>query len=354
MINRFRLPFVFIAAVSLLMGLWSGLNRLGWDLNLPKVGMHHGAIMVGGFLGTLISLEKILPLKRKALFLIPFLSGISLVFFIAHLSLVSWFCLLAASVGLSLVFSYYFFREKSLIYLLMLGGGISWFTGNFMLISEQLYPLAFPWWLAFALFVITSERLELMKFLPVNTRIKNVLVVLLMFYVLGILLSFHGTGSFISGAALVGISIWLMRYDLIGISIKKTGLTKFVAVALLCGYVSMLLTGMFVFALDNQPMAYDAVVHVFFLGFVFSMIFAHGPVILPGVLGVSIKPYHEILYLWLALLHLSWLIRIMADLYLNFEIRQYSGWITTIAIVGYFVTIAVLTNTSLRHHAKVL
>lgn len=354
MLNRFRLPFLFIAAASLITGLWSGLQRLGWDLNLPQAGMHHGAIMVGGFIGTLISLEKIIPLKRKVLFLIPFLSGISLLFFFANLPLVSWFCLLAASISLSLIFCYYLLREKGIIYLLMLGGGISWLTGNVILINEKLYPLAFPWWLAFALFVITAERLELMKFLPVSIRPKTALVVLLMLYVLGILLSFHGTGSFISGAALVGIAIWLMRYDLIGISIKKSGLTKFVAVALLCGYVSVLLTGIFVVSLDNQPMAYDAVVHVFFLGFVLSMVFAHGPIILPGVLGVSVKPYHRVLYLWLALLHSSWLIRVTADLYLNFEVRRYSGWITAIAIIGYFATMATLTTTSVRRHAKVL
>lgn len=354
MINRFRLPFLFIAACSLITGLWSGLSRLGWDLNLPQSGMHHGAIMVGGFLGTLISLEKILPLKRKILFLIPSLSGISLIFFIAGFPLVAWLCLLAASLGLSLVFACYLRREKSIIYLLMLSGGICWLIGNFVLLSERLYPLAFPWWLGFALFVITSERLELMKFLPVSDRTKNMLIALLLLYVLGVLLSFHGTGSLISGAALVGISVWLMRFDLIGISIRKSGLTKFVAIALLCGYVSMLFTGIFVFALDNQPMAYDAVVHMFFLGFVSSMIFAHGPIILPGVLGVSIKPYHRILYLWLTLLHLSWLIRATADLYLHFEIRQYSGWITAMAIIGYFATIATLTATSLRRHAKVL
>lgn len=354
MVKQFRLPFLALAALSLLLGLWSGLSRLGCDLKLLYPSMHHGAIMVGGFLGTLISLEKILPLKRKVLFLIPLLSGISSFFFIAGLPVVSWLFLCAASAGLTAVFFNYFLREKSIVYLLMLAGGICWFIGNFMLLSQKMYPLAFPWWLGFALFVITSERLELMKFLPVSTRVKKVLLILLAIYVIGVALSFHGVGSFISGTALIGIAVWLMRYDLIGISIKKNGLTKFVAVSLLCGYIAMLLAGVLVLALDNQAMAYDAVVHLFFLGFVFSMIFAHGPIILPGVLGISVKPYHKLLYVWLMMLHASWLMRISADLYLNFEIRKYSGYVTAIAIIGYFATIATLTAISLRRHAKVL
>lgn len=354
MISRFRLSFLFLAALSLIVGLWSGLSRIGWDFNLLRVSMHHGSIMVGGFLGTLISLEKILPLKKKILFAIPALSACSVILFLAELPLVAWGCLLVASAGLSAVFMHYFLQERNLTYLLMLGGGICWFIGNVVLLSNRFYPLAFPWWLGFALFVITSERMELMKFLPVTTRTKNILVALLALYVAGVVMSFHGTGSFVSGAALAAISGWLMRFDLVGISIRKIGLTRFVAIALLCGYISMLLTGVLVISLDNQPMAYDAIVHVFFLGFVFSMIFAHGPVILPGVLGISAKPYHKILYLWLILLHASWLVRIYADIYFQLGLRKYSGIITAIAIVGYFATIATLTAKSLYRHAKVL
>ena len=81
MINRIRLPFLFLAAASLIFGLWTGLNRIGWNLHMSGASMHHGAIMVGGFLGTLISLEKIIPLKRKFLFAVPTMSGASLLSF---------------------------------------------------------------------------------------------------------------------------------------------------------------------------------------------------------------------------------------------------------------------------------
>ena len=90
---------------------------------------------------------------------------------------------------------------------------------------------------------------------------------------------------------------------------------------------------------SNEWLAYDAIVHTFFIGFVFSMIFAHGPIILPGVLGSSIKPFHKILYVWLFLLHSSWLLRIFSDAFVNLPLRRMSGAISAIAILAYLITL---------------
>lgn len=163
------------------------------------------------------------------------------------------------------------------------------------------------------------------------------------------LVSFHGGGDWVSGMALIAISIWLMQHDIIGISIKKSGLPKFIATALLSGYISMLLTGVFLIVFTNQVLAYDAILHTFFLGFVFSMIFAHGPVILPGVLGIAVKPYHNVLYLWLFLLHASWITRIAADVLLHFDLRKMSGLLSAVCILGYFATLATLVVKQHRH-----
>ena len=55
-----RLPFILISILALLAGIWSGLIRLGWawpSIN-PALPMDHGPLMVAGFLGTLIALER--------------------------------------------------------------------------------------------------------------------------------------------------------------------------------------------------------------------------------------------------------------------------------------------------------
>jgi hypothetical protein len=343
MIKKERLPIVFFALLCLLCGIWSGLNKIGWSLPVTLITAHHGAIMVGGFLGTLIALEKIIPLKKKSLYIIPILNATSVAFFFSGQPKVSVYVLVISSVALSFVFLYYFRTQRTIIYVLMLLGSLAWLTGNLLLLTKYFYPLAFPWWAAFALFIIAAERLELMKFLPVSKSEKIIFISFLFTFLMGVLFSFHGFGNIICGLALIGISLWLMKNDVIGINLKKKNLPKFVAVSLLAGYVSLLLSGIFFIALSDQWLTYDAIVHSFFLGFVFSMIFAHGPMILPGVMGISASPYNHRLYYWLGLLQISWLMRVFADVSVELELRKISGLLSATAILGYFITMAVFT-----------
>ena len=59
---------------------------------------------------------------------------------------------------------------------------------------------------------------------------------------------------------------------------------------------------------------YDAMLHTVFVGFVFAMIFAHAPIILPAILGRTTSPYQPALYVPLLLLHASLLLRVVGDL----------------------------------------
>lgn len=337
----------------MLIGVLAGLTRIGWNLPLATVVPTHGAIMVGGFLGTLISLEKIIPLKNKFLFAIPVLSGLSVVSFLLGLAQTGYVLLIVASTGLCIVFLIYLITNPGLIYAMMLCGAGCWLTGNLLLWNTNFYPITLPWWMAFILCIICSERIELMKFLPVTQNNKNFLALFLLIFVAACTQSFHGTGSILSGTALGVICIWLLKFDLIGVSIKKKGLTRFVAVALLTGYFALLLTSLFLLLFNLQPLYYDIIVHLFFIGFVFSMIFAHGPIILPGVLGTSVKPYSRMLYLWLILLHISLAMRVIANIMLLMEIRKISGMLTGVAILGYFATVAYLVISQSRQHGKV-
>jgi hypothetical protein len=349
MIKKNRLPILAMAMICLLSGLWSGLSRIGWDVAALPIAAHHGAIMVGGFLGTLISLEKIIPLRKTILLGIPLVNAASLVFFFTGHVKLGICTLVISSAAMSLVFLYYLWSQRSVVYVLMMLGSLCWLTGNILLLTKQFYPLAFPWWLAFALFIIAAERLELMRFLPVTSADKKIFVGILITFVVGAVLSFHSFGNVICGIALAGASIWLLRNDLIGITIRKQNLQKYVALSLMTGYLALLLCGVFLLVLSDQWLNYDIVVHSFFIGFVFSMIFAHGPMILPGVLGIPGAPFHRILYIWLVLLHVSWLLRILADTLIEMEVRKLSGLLSAAAIVGYFITMAVLTIKSRRH-----
>lgn len=302
--------------------------------------VNHGAVMVGGFLGTLVTLEKVIPLKKKALLIFPVMSGLSILPFINGMFLTGTGLLLAASVGLAIVYLIYVSRQAALYLYIMLGGALCWLVGNALLLHSRFFPAAFPWWMGFLLLTITGERLELSKFLPVSSRIRAFLLAFLLLVVAGLIIPFHRYGSYVAGVGMIGAAVWLMRFDMVGISLRKSGLTRFIGYALMCGYCALMLEGVFLLALPDVPFAYDIIVHTFFLGFVFSMIFAHGPIILPGVLGLAVKPYHPFFYVPLVLLEASVLVRIVAGMnLLPYEARTTSAWMTATAMLLYFVTL---------------
>src|SRR5699024_11895909 len=107
-----------------------------------------------------------------------------------------------------------------------------------------------------------------------------------------------------------GWGLWLLRFDVVRRTIRTTGLTRYIAMSLISGYIWLVVTGALwvVFGrlkpTTEHPAAYDAMLHAVFLGFVISMIFAHAPIIVPAVLGRAF-PYHPMLYVPLVLSHAS-------------------------------------------------
>ena len=63
--QRGRLPLIALGVLSLLGALGGGLVRLGWPLpTTPGLVAFHGPLMVAGFLGTVIGLERAVALGR--------------------------------------------------------------------------------------------------------------------------------------------------------------------------------------------------------------------------------------------------------------------------------------------------
>lgn len=335
-----RALFAAFAFINLVLGVLAGFGRLGLSFPLSYAVVNHGAVMVGGFLGTLISLEKVIPLKKKGLLIIPAISGLSILPLINGMFCTGVSMLLAASIGLVFTYIIYVSRQRALYLYIMLAGAVCWLVGNGLLLHSRFFPSAFPWWMAFLLLTIVGERLELAKFLPVGSRTKAILLVFLFLFVTGLIIPFHHYGTYVAGIGLMGVAVWLMRFDMVGVSLRKKDLTRFIGYALMCGYCALMLEGVFLLTLPDVPFAYDIIVHTFFLGFVFAMIFAHGPIILPGVLGLAARPYHRFFYVPLVLLVTSVLLRIVAGLnLLPYEARTTSAWMTAAAMVLYFVTL---------------
>ena len=83
-------------------------------------------------------------------------------------------------------------------------------------------------------------------------------------------------------------------------------------------------------------MLYDAYLHSIFLGFVFSMLFAHAPIIFPAVLGYPVV-FHPGFYVFLVTLQVSLLARVSADLMGNWQLRLWAGVLNGIALLLFIV-----------------
>jgi hypothetical protein len=142
-------------------------------------------------------------------------------------------------------------------------------------------------------------------------------------------------GVRVAGAGLSALALWLLRYDLVWQSLRQPGLPRFMARCLIAGYIWLAVGGVFwIVAADSFAAGplYDAMLHAVFLGFVFSMIFVHAPVIFPAITGIGL-PYQNIFYLHAGLLHLSLLLRVGGDLAAFAWGQKWGGALNALSII---------------------
>jgi hypothetical protein len=108
---------------------------------------------------------------------------------------------------------------------------------------------------------------------------------------------------------------------------------------LLAAYFWLIICGLLMIIEFNSLYTYDAMLHAFFLGFTFSMIFAHAPIIFPGVAGLAIRPFHGSLFTWAVLLQVTLAMRVTADLLMESDIRKLSGMLTAAVILFFFINL---------------
>ncbi|SMD45977.1 hypothetical protein SAMN00777080_4650 [Aquiflexum balticum DSM 16537] len=339
----FKPIYIFpLVLLGLLTGILGGWTRLGYsEWNISGAASNHGTLMVGGFLGTLISLERAMVMKNKFWLLFPLISGLS----IPVLLWLGWptvgvALLFIASLGLMAIMYLQTIKHPVLYQFIMSVGAASWLLGNFMLLNTGLVAAAVPWWMGFLLLTIVGERLELSKFLPTPKWAKKGLALILGFFILGIWLPFHGSGSFLMGLSVLLVSVWLLYFDMAKIASKKSGQFKYIGIGLRVGYLWLFLNGVILVFSIHHPLYYDLFLHTFFLGFTFSMIWAHAPIILPMVLNIKEKPYHPILWFGWSIFQLSLVGRIASSILKAPDLRSVFGFINGWSIMTMFALMA--------------
>lgn len=341
----YRLPLLMLAFVALSMGIGAGLVRLGWAFPLPSptlVAMH-GPLMVSGFFGTVIALERAVALARRWAYLGPLAAGLGAVALVAGTpAWVGQGLLVAGSAVLAAASIAIFLRQRALFTLTLAAGAGFWLTGNLLWLGGMPVQAVVPSWAGFLIVTIAGERLELSRFLRPSRGATRTFAVILAALAGGIAMSvaYPQAGSLALGAALVALALWLARQDIARRTVRDKGLTRFIAVCLLAGYAWLALGGAVILAaggLGPGSRSYDAALHALMLGFVFSMVFGHAPVIIPAVARVAV-PYHPTFYVPLALLHLSLAVRVAGDATDRYVWRSTGGLLDAIALLAFLAS----------------
>jgi hypothetical protein len=340
-----RVPLLLLAAVAMLAGLWGGVIRIGWQL--PPIALmlpsQHGPLMISGFLGTLISLERAAALSmhqhgRRLYYLVPLLAGLGALTMLTTLPPVAPRLLsTAAALGLVLIFVVITRLQPTADHIVMGLGALLWLVGNALWLAGQPVFKVVPWWAGFLILTIAGERLELGRVLLHKQNVRRLFLVVVGLFLAALLLSLFtfDAGLRLAGFSLVGLSFWLLRYDIARRTIRQKGLTRYMAACLMLGYVWLLISGLLWLLYGGQYVAgpvYDALLHTLFVGFIFSMIFGHAPIILPALLGVQM-PYSPLFYLHLTLLHLTLILRVVGDLLWWLPGRRWGGMLNGVVIL---------------------
>jgi len=345
----FILPLVML---SLLTGIFSGWFRIGWNLPLSLPSGEHGALMVGSFLGTLICIERSVSFPNKIALLVPLVNSLSIIFFLLGMPKTAYIFLILGGAGLTGIYYMVYFKHKGMHLLIMMAGAMCYLIGSVVLFNTSFYPSAVMWWIAFLFLTITGERLELSRFILLkNTNKKQaVLIILISLFIISIILPFHSSaGSVLAAVSMIGSALWLFKFDMAKHSLKKPGVSFYSGLLLITGYVWLVFTGLFFAFGAYFGSFYDSSLHAFFLGFVFMMIFAHAPVILPAVLKLKISPFGRSLYLWYGLLNVTLVFRVMMFIPELAPYKQWAGMFNGIAIIGFFINMIALARLGKRN-----
>lgn len=354
------MPLLVPGALALLAGLWTGLARLGWSL--PPLAVPaglHGPLMIGGFLGTVIGLERAVALaaltRRRWAYAVPALCGLGGLALLLGAPRVGQVLIGLGSAGLAVVFAVVVRIRPDRAHFVMGLGALAWLAGNLLWLAGAPLAHAAAWWVGFLVLTIAGERLELARLVVQAPGPQRSFTIVVAVFLAGLALSLvaFAPGLRVAGAGAVALGLWLLRHDLARRTIRARGVTRYIAACLLPGYAWLVFAGALWLAFPARFHAgplYDAMLHAVLVGFVFSMIFGHAPIILPALTGAQVA-FHPRFYGHLALLHLSLVLRVAGDLAGVAALRQWGG-LANVAAVLLFLASTVAAVASARRRGR--
>lgn len=233
-----RLPILALGAVALLTGLAGGLGRLAVPVPIiPGALAAHGALLVSGFFGTVITLERAVAVGGSFALLAPLVSGVAGIAVAAGWHGAAWL-LVAASLGLTLLSLVILRRQFALHTALLAVAALAWVAGNALFAAGARLDAVVGGWFAFLVLTIAAERLELTRLMRRRASATPLLLAIVAWLLAAACALVGGFAqAYVAyGSALVALAAWLLTFDLARRTVRTQGVARYAAVALLTGY----------------------------------------------------------------------------------------------------------------------
>jgi len=343
-----RLVFVLPVLASLLAGIVGGLIRAGVIPPASAGGswvgptvVAHAFLMICTFMGTVIGIERAVAVKHSQAFAGPLASGLAGVAMLLGAATAASWLVVAAALAFIVVNVVVVRRQRAAHTVLLLVAAIAWAAGSFLYALEAQAAAVVPWWFSFLVLTIAAERLEMTRLMRRRQRASLALYAIFGVMLIGAALSAVAPtwGGALYGLSLLSLSIWLLCFDIARRTVRAHGLSRYMALCLLLGYVWLFVAGAAWMATSYGLPCRDAALHALALGFVFSMMLGHAPVILPAIARVKVL-FGWGYYIPLVLLHGSLVWRLAAG-HADFTALAAGATGNAIAIGVFAATVAV-------------
>jgi hypothetical protein len=230
-VPRTRMALGTLGMIALLAGLWAALLMLGLDVPTPRPDFAevHGPLMVLGFLGTLIALERAVAIDVAVGYLTPAAAGLGGLALILGLPLtVGQSLFAAAGVGLVGLYVAAARRQASLHLAVMAAGAVAWVVAVCLWLAGRDVALLVPWLAGFLVLTIAGERLELARVIRVTGTARATFTGAVAVFATGLAVSVVAVsaGVRVAGIGLLALAAWLGVHDVSRRTIRQPGLNR--------------------------------------------------------------------------------------------------------------------------------
>jgi hypothetical protein len=345
-----RLLFLIPGALCMFAGLDAALLLLGLPapVETSRLPIVHGPLLVFGFIGTVIALERAVAVRRVWAFASPALLGVGGVLLVTPLPLAVGQALLAGgSAGLLAIYAAIWRRQAMFASAVQMLGAWLALASNVLWLGGLPAAALVPGMTGFIVLTIAGERIELARLVVMSRRTELAAIVASIALAATVLVAMvqPTAGYRLFGAALLAFVAWLLQFDVATrLVVTSRGLPRYIAGCLLAGYGWLIVAGLiWLFVGETlQGPWYDGAVHAVFLGFTMGMIVAHAPVILPAVLRHPL-PYRPMLIWPVLLLNLSLVVRVLVGDTQNLPVWVQVGGVIGVVAMLLFVMLAVVS-----------